>query len=128
MWVCGGCLRSNGDWWRTAQAERNDGFHRYSWQGTFIRIETQIGNKWEDSISTEIQKAGEEGKKASYRTKRFLSKMFLLLATVVVDGGWSERSDKHSYNAKSGVALIIGEKPRSYCIWAYEIISVLDVQ
>ena len=30
--------------------------------------------------------------------------------TVIVDGGWSKRSHKHSYNAKSGVAIIIGKK------------------
>ena len=29
--------------------------------------------------------------------------------TVYVDGGWSKRSHKHSYNAKSGVAIIIGK-------------------
>ena len=28
--------------------------------------------------------------------------------TVIGDGGWSKRSHKHSYNAKSGVAVIIG--------------------
>uniref|UniRef100_A0A1X7VKX9 Mutator-like transposase domain-containing protein n=1 Tax=Amphimedon queenslandica TaxID=400682 RepID=A0A1X7VKX9_AMPQE len=28
--------------------------------------------------------------------------------TVIVDGGWSKRSHKHSYNAKSGVAIISG--------------------
>ena len=26
--------------------------------------------------------------------------------TIVVDGGWSKRSHKHSYNAKSRVAII----------------------
>ena len=30
--------------------------------------------------------------------------------TVIVDGGWSKRSHKHSYNAKSGVAIIIEKK------------------
>ena len=30
--------------------------------------------------------------------------------TVVVDGGWSKRSHKHSYNAKSGVGIIIGRE------------------
>ena len=30
--------------------------------------------------------------------------------TVIVDGGWSKRSHKHSYNAKSGVAIIIGKE------------------
>ena len=29
--------------------------------------------------------------------------------TVIVDGGWSKRSHKHSYNAKSGVGIIIGQ-------------------
>ena len=29
--------------------------------------------------------------------------------TVIVDGGWSKRSHPHSYNAKSGVGIIIGQ-------------------
>ena len=28
--------------------------------------------------------------------------------TVIIDGGWSKRSHRHSYNAKSGVAIILG--------------------
>jgi len=36
--------------------------------------------------------------------------MEYLAITVVVDGGWSKRSHKHSYNAKSGVAVIIGQQ------------------
>ena len=30
--------------------------------------------------------------------------------TVIVDGGWSKRSHRHSYNANSGVAIIIGKE------------------
>lgn len=30
--------------------------------------------------------------------------------TVIVDGGWSKRSHKYSYNAKSGVGIIIGKQ------------------
>lgn len=30
--------------------------------------------------------------------------------TVIVDGGWSKRYHKHSYNAKSGVGIIIGQQ------------------
>ena len=30
--------------------------------------------------------------------------------TVIVDGGWSKRSHKHSYNANSGVGIIIGKR------------------
>ena len=29
---------------------------------------------------------------------------------MIVDGGWSKRSHKYSYNAKSGVAIIIGKE------------------
>jgi hypothetical protein len=32
--------------------------------------------------------------------------------TVVADGGWSKQSYKHSYNAKSGVAVIFGHETR----------------
>ncbi len=31
-------------------------------------------------------------------------------STVILDGGWSKRSHKHSYNANSGVAIIIGKQ------------------
>ena len=77
-------------------------------KGTFIQIETQIGNKWEDILSTEIQKAGEEEKRLAIERKYFFQDVPTI--TVVVDGGWSKRSHKHSYNAKSGVALIIGKQ------------------
>jgi len=30
--------------------------------------------------------------------------------TVIVDGGWSKHAHKHSYNAKSGVRIIIGKE------------------
>ena len=30
--------------------------------------------------------------------------------SVICDGGWSKRSHKHSYNAKGGVAIIIGKE------------------
>ena len=30
--------------------------------------------------------------------------------TVIVDGGWLKHSHKHSYNAKSGVGIIIGQR------------------
>ena len=35
--------------------------------------------------------------------------------TVIVDGGWSKRSHKHSYNAKSEVAIIIGAELGRSC-------------
>ena len=32
--------------------------------------------------------------------------------TVVADGGWSKRSHRHSYNARSGVAVIFGKETK----------------
>ena len=32
--------------------------------------------------------------------------------TVVVDGRWPKRSHKHTYNAKSGVAVIFGQRTK----------------
>ena len=36
--------------------------------------------------------------------------------TVIVDGGWSKRSHKHSYNAKSGAVIIIGTHTGNFCM------------
>jgi len=36
--------------------------------------------------------------------------------TVVVNGGWSKRTHKHSYNAKPGVGMILVQPPRNSCI------------
>ena len=33
--------------------------------------------------------------------------------TVIVDGGWSKNSHKHSYNANSGVGIIYGAEIKS---------------
>ena len=33
---------------------------------------------------------------------------------IILDGGWSKRSHKHSYNAKSGVGVIFGELLRNH--------------
>ena len=40
----------------------------------------------------------------------------VLAITVIVDGGWSKRAHKHSYNAKSGVGIIIVNAQGNYLI------------
>lgn len=74
----------------------------------FSRIETQIGKKWEETLYSEIVKAGEEEKKLAVERNDYFHDIPAI--TVVIDGGWSKRSHKHSFNAKSGVALIIGKE------------------
>ena len=55
---------------------------------------------------------GWKGRKEVCRGERWLSPWGTCKITVVVDGGWSKRPHivKHSYIAKSGVAVIIGQQ------------------
>ena len=71
-------------------------------KNTFTSIESQIGQAWEAQLTEEIKKAGEIAmeKQDTFEGVPAIS--------VTVDGRWSKRSHKHSYNAKSGVAVVIG--------------------
>ena len=37
------------------------------------------------------------------------------LSLVIVDGGWSKRSHKHSYNVNSGVVISLMQNPTPWC-------------
>ena len=52
-------------------------------------------------------KAGKEEKRLAIERGDFHQGVPAI--TVILDGGWSKRSHKHSYNAKSGVAVIFGQ-------------------
>ena len=52
-------------------------------------------------------KAGKEEKRLAEQRKDFHQGVPAI--TVIIDGGWSKRSHKHSYNAKSGVAVVFGQ-------------------
>lgn len=51
-------------------------------------------------------RAGQEEKRLAIERNSYHENVPTI--TVILDGGWSKRSHKHSYNAKSGVAIIIG--------------------
>lgn len=78
---------------------------------TFLKIENQIGNAWENILAEEIIEAGKEEKKLAEESNDFVNSYPVI--TVIVDGGWSKRSHKHSYNATSGVGVIIGKKQKN---------------
>ena len=75
---------------------------------SFLTIESQIGASWEKILGEEMVKAGKEEKKLALERKDIVNGYPAI--TVIVDGGWSKRSHKHSYNAKAGVAIIIGKE------------------
>ena len=79
---------------------------------SFIAAEKRIGTWWTALLEESMKLAGlEEREKAIARKSFFQGDPAI---TVILDGGWSKRSHKHSYNAKCGVGIIIGlETPKN---------------
>ena len=73
-------------------------------KASFISTEREIGEQWKVELQQLMVEAGlEEKRLADYHEG-------VPAITEIVDGGWSKRSHKHSYNAKSGVGIIIGKE------------------
>lgn len=74
---------------------------------SFIHTERSLGEWWKDQLRDSMIEAGKEEKKLAIERGDYHQGVPAI--TVYVDGGWSKRSHKHSYNANSGVAIIIGK-------------------
>ena len=74
----------------------------------FISLESNIGECWKQSLLESMSEAGREKKRRAEERGNYHEGVPTI--TVVVDGGWSKHSHKHSYNAKSGVAIIVGKE------------------
>ena len=75
-------------------------------QATFIQLERQLGAVFEQLVGDCLMAAGKEEKGLAEAKNCYHNGVPTI--TVVVNGGWSKRSHKHSYNAKSGVGVIFG--------------------
>ena len=76
---------------------------------TFIQTERDIGEMWEREMDKAVLETGNKEKRLADERGNYHQDVPAV--TVVVDGGWSKRSHKLSYNAcKSGVRIIIGQK------------------
>ena len=64
--------------------------------------------QWKEKLLQAMAEAGCEEKRIAEEKGSFHEGVPAI--TVIVDGGWSKRSHKHSYNAKSGVSIIIGKE------------------
>ena len=75
---------------------------------SFINTERDIGGWWKQMLEKSMIEAGEEEKRMAEERGSFHDGVPAI--TVIVDGGWSKRSHKHSYNANSGVGIIVGKE------------------
>ena len=73
----------------------------------FINTERDIGEWWRNELQELMIKAGKEEKQLAIERGDYLEGGPAI--TVIVNGGWSKRSHHHSYNAKSGVSIIISQ-------------------
>ena len=80
----------------------------------FITIEKHIGQWWWTLFEDSMKQAGNEERAIAIANGRYHQGVPAI--TVIIDGGWSKRSHKHSYNAKSGVGIIIGKEAKKICI------------
>ena len=77
-------------------------------KASFINIERGIGEQSKRKLQEAMVVAGKEEKRLAEERGVFHEGVPAI--AVVLDGGWSKRSHKHSYNATSGVAIIIGKE------------------
>lgn len=77
-------------------------------QKSFIQAERSIGEWWQKELKEAMAEAGREEKRLAEERGDYHEGVPAI--TVVVDGGWSKRSHRHSYNAKSGVGIIMGKE------------------
>ena len=76
-------------------------------KSTFTATERYITNDLRSMLADSIIEAGKEERNNAEKSNRYFHGVPAI--TVIADGGWSKRSHKHSYNAKSGIAVIIGQ-------------------
>ncbi len=75
-------------------------------RSSFIDTERVIGEMWKQELLQSMAEAGREERQLAIEHGEYHEGVPAII--VVVDGGWSKRSHKHSYNANSGVGIILG--------------------
>lgn len=73
----------------------------------FVKTERAIGEVWKEELQEIMIEAGMVEKRLAEERGDYHDGIPAI--TVIVDGGWSKRSHRHSYNAKSGVGIVIGK-------------------
>ena len=76
----------------------------------FIATEQAVGQAWWSALENSMKIAAEEERRHAIEQGSLHEGVPAI--SVIVDGGWSKRTHKHTYNAKSGVGIIIGRHTR----------------
>ena len=69
-----------------------------------------VSDSIKDQLTEKLLAAGEKERRLAIERGDFHQGVPAI--TVAVDGGWSKQCHKHSYNAKSGVAVIFGQRTK----------------
>ncbi len=75
---------------------------------SFILTEQSIGEWWKEKLKESMCEAGREEKRLAEERGSFHEGSPAI--TVIVGRGWSKRSHKHSYNANSGMGIIVAKE------------------
>ena len=73
---------------------------------SFMHLEHSLGTLFEATVSQQLLSAAEQERQLAVLNGCYHNGVPAI--TVVLDAGWSNRSHKHFYNAKSGVSVIFG--------------------
>ena len=96
---------------------------------SFISIERGIGEQWKSKLQEAMAEAGLEEKRLAEERGVFHEGVPAI--NVILDcGGWIMRSQRHSYNAESSMAIIISSLARrqeSYCTLVYATTTAVHV-
>ena len=76
----------------------------------FRSTEQFLGESMKEQLVQSMAAAGQKERELAISSNNY--HQGVPYVSVVADGGWSKRSHKHSYNAKSGVAVIFGLKTK----------------
>ena len=76
----------------------------------YSHTEEFLGKEMQQHLACSMQQVAEEEKQHAIATNSFYQGVPSI--TVIVDGNWSKRAHKHSYNAKSEVTVIFGSHTR----------------
>ena len=88
-------------------------------KAAFISAEQHIGSWWWELLQESMKIAGEEDRALAIANNSYHQGVPAI--TVIVDGRWCKRTHRHTYNAKSGVGIIIGKQTGKLLFIGFEI-------